>query len=602
MYKRNNKSLRSILLRSMCCLLMAALVIGLMPVMSGFAGPDSSMEYEASAASDNAGLSVKNLWASEHAVGKVKFKWTAKDGVKVTGWNLEYRMRKIGGDNKWSDWTYLRDLPVNVGGAGENAGKWIDIPKDYVIEIHAQAVGDTTWSTGIITTPAGGKYQAMKYSRVKFAGTKQRVGDSLTIGLGQSVTVTPDCDYPVKDAKKRPKLYPIHMLYDVADKSVISIRNSKGAAYKGGIIEGNAVIKGTKVGETTVVFRAPNGRTQITTVEVVNDKVAQNTSEKTFVFFGSDSRAAGSAWKTDKKRGTEGIPRSDSIMIIRLNPKAGTVDLVSVYRDTMLDVSGKSNDFQKANKAYADGGPKKAVQMLERNLDIKISGYAVLNFKGVADIIDELGGVTINIETDKVVGEGATYGYKNVPQVMNHQIDEMNRCYGTSVKHVTRTGKQTLSGLQAVAYARVRYTDGGDMRRTVRQRAVVTQMISKYKSLSRVKKLKVIAKAIALVDTNISASDIKAIANTISTSSVSKKVGFPFYKHFYVKTTKKERLGKSNMFVPCNLQKNVVRLHNTVYGQSKYKASSTVKTLSKKMVKETKLDYKNRTKAYDNKF
>ncbi len=601
MYKRNNNSLKNLLLQSMCCLMMVALVIGLMPLMSGLAGWESNSQFVASAATDNDGLSVKNLWASEHAVGKVKFKWTAKDGVKASGWNLEYRMRKIGGNNKWSKWTYLKNLPVSVGGAGEKAGKWIDIPKDYVIEIHAQAVGDTTWSRGIITTPAGGKYQAMKYAYARYAGTKQRVSDTLVIGLGKSVTVTPDCEYPVKDTKKRPKLYPSHLLYDVEDTSIISIKNSKGQVYKGGIIDGNATIRGDKVGETTLIFRAPNGRTQIVTVEVV-DKVNGYTSsaEKTFVFFGSDSRAKGTAWKTDKKSGTEGKPRSDSIMIFRVNPKAGTIDLVSVYRDTMMDVSGKSNDFQKANKAYSDGGPKKAVEMLERNLNIKIDGYAVSNFKGVADVIDALGGVTINIEADKAVSNYAKY--KNVPGVMNNAIDEMNRVYGTRVKHITKTGKQKLNGAQAVSYARVRATDGGDMRRTVRQRAVVTQMISKYKGLSRAKKLVVLATVFKSIDTNMSVNDIKSLASIVATSGVQKKVGFPFYKKFYVKTTNKERLGKSNLFVPCNLQKNVVRLHKTVYGQSKYKASSTVKTLSKKIVKETKLDYKNRTKAYDNKF
>ena len=206
-------------------------------------------------------LSIKSLWASEHSVGKVKFKWTKKDGITVTGWNLKYRTRKIGAGGSWSDWT-TKSYPASTYEA------WINIPVDYVIEIHAQAKGDKTWSTGIITTPAGGKYQAMKTTYVLNTAIRKRVGTSLTMKVGETIKVRPDYEYPVKDYNKRPKLYPNQMLYDVSDKTIISITKPDGSKYTGGMIDGVATIKATKKGTTQIVFRAPNGRTHVTKITV----------------------------------------------------------------------------------------------------------------------------------------------------------------------------------------------------------------------------------------------------------------------------------------------------------------------------------------------
>ncbi len=217
-------------------------------------------------------LGIKSLWASQHSVGKVKFKWSKKDGVTDTGWNLKYRMRRIGGNNTWSGWT-TKAYPARTYEA------WITIPKDYVIEIHAQAKGDKTWSTGIITTPAGGKYQAMKTAHVVNAKNGRKLTEravngsaiahtTLNLRVGQEISVKPDYEYPVKDFKKRPRLYPSHMLYDIGDKSMISITKPDGSKYTGGIIDGTATIKATKAGKTTIIFRSPNGRTMIADVTI----------------------------------------------------------------------------------------------------------------------------------------------------------------------------------------------------------------------------------------------------------------------------------------------------------------------------------------------
>ncbi len=206
-------------------------------------------------------LCVRSLWASQHDVGRVKFKWTQINDVTVTDWNLKYRMRRIGGNNSWSGWTYETY-------SSETFEAWIDIPVNYVIEIHAQADGDKTWSNGIITTPAGGRYQAMKTTYVLNTATNKHIGTELTLKEGQTIRVRPDYEYPVRDYNKRPRLYPNHMLYDVADKSILSITKPDGSKYTGGMIDGTATIKAVKKGKTRIIFRSPNGRTQVTNITV----------------------------------------------------------------------------------------------------------------------------------------------------------------------------------------------------------------------------------------------------------------------------------------------------------------------------------------------
>ena len=217
-------------------------------------------------------LKVKSLWASEHGVGKVLFKWTQKPDTSVTGWNLKYRTRKIGGNNSWSGWT-------NKSYGAGTLQAWINVPVDYVIEIHAQAKGDTTWSTGIITCPAGGKYQAMKTTHVINVATGKRLAErtvsgssikhtTINLKVGKTIKVRPDYDYPVSNYTSRPRLYPSHLLYDIGNSSMITITKPDGTKYTGGIIDGTATIKATKAGSTTIIFRSPNGRTLIADVKI----------------------------------------------------------------------------------------------------------------------------------------------------------------------------------------------------------------------------------------------------------------------------------------------------------------------------------------------
>ena len=329
-------------------------------------------------------------------------------------------------------------------------------------------------------------------------------------------------------------------------------------------------------------------------------------SYETYVFFGSDSRATGDSWINDKSTGTEGTPMSDVIMLLKVNQISKTVDLISVYRDTLLDVSGKGTEFNKANIAYAYGGPSRAVEVLEQNLDIKIRGYVVANFKRVADAIDSLGGVPMSIENDEVQNVYKSDKYHRVPDVVNTCIDEMNNLYGTSSPHVSAGNDQILNGIQAVAYSRVRYTVGSDKQRTVRQRYVLKQMADAYRKADDKTRLKVVDTIISSVDTDI---DFKDLFKLYSDYTIGKTIGFPAYKKdaIFINPLKERKWA----VVPADLQKSVTALHNDIYNEPWYKPNKTVrkysKTITKMMFyngigKKLKIDYNNRQTSLDNQY
>ena len=137
--------------------------------------------------------------------------------------------------------------------------------------------------------------------------------------------------------------------------------------------------------------------------------------------------------------------RSDSIMIVSINNKTGDVKIISVYRDTLL--KQQDGTYEKANAAYSFGGPQEAVAMLNRNLDLDITKYASVNFNSLADIIDILGGVEVELTSEEIFWlNGYTAETSQVVGRQTHTLDENS------------PGVHNLDGIQAVSYTRIRYT------------------------------------------------------------------------------------------------------------------------------------------------
>ena len=108
---------------------------------------------------------------------------------------------------------------------------------------------------------------------------------------------------------------------------------------------------------------------------------------------------------------------------------------------------------------------------LNTNLDLNIKEFVTVNFESVVDIVNAVGGVSVNITSEEL-------------KYINGYIDEINNVTGNKASHVTKTGTQTLNGVQALAYGRIRYTAGGDYKRTERMRDVMMAVVDKAKKMS----------------------------------------------------------------------------------------------------------------------
>ncbi|MGG1630933.1 LCP family protein [Rossellomorea sp. NRS-1567] len=171
--------------------------------------------------------------------------------------------------------------------------------------------------------------------------------------------------------------------------------------------------------------------------------------------------------------------RSDTIMVATFNPKDQTMKLVSIPRDTLVDIPGYEEN--KINHSYAYGGKELVIDTVEDFLDIPIDYYATVNFDGFKNIIDEVGGVTVDVPFD---------------------FYDINKDWD---KFYYKEGKQKLNGEEALVYARMRKKDPrGDFGRNERQRQIVTSLIDKTLSPKTFLKVDDLAKEVGdNVETNM---------------------------------------------------------------------------------------------------
>ena len=257
--------------------------------------------------------------------------------------------------------------------------------------------------------------------------------------------------------------------------------------------------------------------------------------------------------------------RSDGIIIASINNNTKEIKLISVYRDTYVQIEGHGLD--KITHAYSYGSAPLAVKTLNTNLDLNITEFATVNFDAVAEAVDALGGVTINIESQSELN------------YLNSYIDETARVTGKSNAKVTSTGKQNLNGVQAVAYARIRYTSGGDYKRTERMRTVLEAMLTKLKTKNISEINNFVDTVLPEVYTNITAGDIFGLVPSLMDYKVVESIGWPY-------ETKGITLDRW-YGVPVTLESNVKQLHQEAFGEANYEPSSTVKEISNSIINKT---------------
>ncbi|WP_160689301.1 LCP family protein [Clostridium sp. C2-6-12] len=196
---------------------------------------------------------------------------------------------------------------------------------------------------------------------------------------------------------------------------------------------------------------------------------------------------------------TEGIAgRSDCIMILTIDNKHKKLKLSSIIRDSYVVIPGKGKK-DKINHAYAFGGPQLALKTLNENFKLNINQFISVNFSSLPKIIDSIGGLQLNITTDEL-------------KYINNYIENLNNLNGTTSPDITISGLQKVDGTQALAYCRIRYTDGGDFERTHRHRIVLNQLYEKCKALSINQYTSILNQLLPLVDTNLEKSEILSLA------------------------------------------------------------------------------------------
>ncbi len=187
--------------------------------------------------------------------------------------------------------------------------------------------------------------------------------------------------------------------------------------------------------------------------------------------------------------------RSDAIMILSVDNKHKKIKLASILRDSYVEVPG--NGMTKINHAYAYGGPELAIRTINENFGLDIMDYVTVNFDQLADVIDAIGG--IDIELSEAERENANQNIYSYVQESGKDLP---------LDYIESSGLQHLSGIQAVAYARIRYVGNGDYERTDRQRRVLQQMFNKVMDMNVTSYPGLVSKLLPLVETSLDSGEI----------------------------------------------------------------------------------------------
>ncbi len=241
--------------------------------------------------------------------------------------------------------------------------------------------------------------------------------------------------------------------------------------------------------------------------------------------------------------------RSDCIIIASINNKTKEVKLISVYRDTYVQIEGHGLD--KITHAYSYGEAPLAIKTLNTNLDLNIKEFATVNFDVVKETVDYIGGISMPITSEEV----------------GH------------ISGITKPGTYTLTGEQALAYSRIRYASGGDYKRTERMRDVLTAVANKVKTLNISQLNGFVDTILPKVYTNITSADIFSMMPSIASYKITDSIGWPY-------ETKGITLDRW-YGIPVTLENNVKRLHQEAFDETDYTPSDTVKDISNQIIEKT---------------
>ena len=323
---------------------------------------------------------------------------------------------------------------------------------------------------------------------------------------------------------------------------------------------------------------------------------------RNFALIGIDSRRSGQI----------DYANSDTMIIASVNESTGGIRMVSIYRDTLMNIgkrrrageTGTSEAesfafddrrtypdlyikryleekeaeaepedvrYDKANAAYANGSIRQFQRMVRRNLDIAIDEFIVVDFTAVAKMINGIGGIDVWMTKQEIIH-------------MNNYCMETSEVTGLDYEPIEPKEEAQyyhLNGVQAVSYARIRYTAGNDYKRTQRQRVVIEKLIAQAKKHSFLALKGLVFDVLPNCRTSLSLNEMLAYATNADHYSVDRTTGFPFLhigRRIYTG-------GKSiDPIVAVTLEENVRELHRFLYDDTDYVPSESVVRTSEEIM------------------
>ncbi len=289
--------------------------------------------------------------------------------------------------------------------------------------------------------------------------------------------------------------------------------------------------------------------------EVIEENDLSCTDVKGYVnivLLGVDSRSM--------KKSALKAANTDAIIVVSMNEKTKDVNVTSVFRDTYLKM-GDTSTYTKINAAYYYGGAKMCMKSLNQAMDLNIKKYVLFNFKMVADLVNAVGGIKVDVK--------------------EREIDELNKYTKETAKHigqkkyktVKKPGRQLLEGVQAVSYGRIRKGVGDDFRRTSRMRTVIKKVTSKLKSKNLFQLKTIMELCLDDCKTNLSKNDLIGFAQRMSQVNLQGSIAYPY-------TVKTGLLNGVSYVFPGDLEDSARRLHKDLFDDDEYEPSDKLLEIS----------------------
>ena len=266
--------------------------------------------------------------------------------------------------------------------------------------------------------------------------------------------------------------------------------------------------------------------------------------------------------------------RSDAIVIVSINKKTNEVKMFSVCRDTLMDLGGDVG-LDKVTHAYFYGGAQNTLYALNKNMDLNVKKAVVINWKTVAEVIDALGGIKIEILDSEI-------------EEMNKYIPGTAKTTGSKEKLIQQAGVQKLNGAQAVTYARIRKdAASGDYRRNERMKIVMAKTFKKARKADLKTLKKICDRAFPQAKTNLTTGEMISMGLKFRKYKMtSTTTGWPYDVAGWMGYA---GAGYAWYGPPVTLASNVTKLYDKFFGISDYEPTETVQSISQSISELTGL-------------